>query len=110
MAKGWQRSGPGRRSRALLCEISVSGRRSWWAGSGTRKAVPTFEQAAAAVIEQNAPTWTDPKLPNDWQNSLARYAFPCIGQLKVSDVEIQQVLEILQPIWHTRPETARRVR
>ena len=26
-------------------------------------AIPTFEEAAAAVIEQNAPTWTDPKHP-----------------------------------------------
>ena len=29
-------------------------------------AIPTFEEAAAAVIEENAPTWTDPKHPKDW--------------------------------------------
>ena len=74
------------------------------------KAAPTFEEAAAAVIEQNAPTWTDPKHPKDWQNSLRRYAFPCLGQLLVSHIEIHHVLEALQPIWHTRRETARHVR
>ena len=37
-------------------------------------AIPTFEEAAAAVIERKAPTWTDPKHPKDWQNSLMRYA------------------------------------
>ena len=79
------------------------------------KAAPTFEEAAATVIEQNAPTWTDPKHPKDWQNSLRRYAFPCLGQLLVcqllvSHIEIHHVLEVLQPIWHTRRETARRVR
>ena len=74
------------------------------------KPAPTFEEAAAAVIEQNAPTWTDPKHPKDWQNSLRRYAFRSLGQLLVSHIEIHHVLEVLEPIWHTRRETARRVR
>ena len=52
----------------------------------------------------------DPKHPKDWQNTLARYVFPSIGSLPVSRVEIHHVLEVLTPIWHTRPETARRVR
>ena len=72
--------------------------------------IPTFEQAAAAVIEQNAPTWTDPKHPKDWRNSLARYVFPCFGKVLVSQVDIDHVLKALKPIWDTRPETARRVR
>ena len=74
------------------------------------KTVPTFEEAAAAVIEHNAPTWTDPKHPKDWRNTLARYAFPCLGKLPVSQIEIHHVLDVLTPIWYTRPETARRVR
>ena len=74
------------------------------------KTVPTFEEAAAAVIERNAPTWTDPKHPKDWRNTLARYAFPCLGKLPVSQIEIHHVLDVLTPIWYTRPETARRVR
>ena len=74
------------------------------------KTVPTFEEAAAAVIEHNAPTWTDPKHPKDWRNTLARYAFPCLGKLPVSQIEIRHVLDVLTPIWYTRPETARRVR
>ena len=74
------------------------------------KTVPTFEEAAAAVIERKAPTWTDPKHPKDWQNSLMRYAFPCLGKLLVSQIEIDHVLEVLTPIWDTRRPTARRVR
>ena len=74
------------------------------------KRTPTFEEAAAAVIEQNAPLWRDPKHPKDWRNTLARYVFPCFGKLLVSKIEIHHVLEVLKPIWHTRPETARRVR
>ena len=74
------------------------------------KTVPTFEEAAAAVIEQNAPTWTDPKHPKDWRNTLARYVFPCFGKVLVSQIDIDHVLEALKPIWHTHRETARRVR
>ncbi len=73
-------------------------------------AIPTFEEAAAAVIEENAPTWTDPKHPKDWANTLARYVFPCFGKVLVSQVDIDHVLKALKPIWHTRPETARRMR
>ena len=74
------------------------------------KTVPTFEEAAAAVIEHNAPTWTDPKHPKDWRYSLARYVFPCFGKLLVSQIDIHHVLKVLTPIWNTRRETARRVR
>ena len=74
------------------------------------KDVPTFEAAAAAVIERKAPTWTDPKHPKDWQNSLMRYAFPSLGKLLVSQIEIDHVLEVLTPIWDTRRSTAQRVR
>ena len=76
----------------------------------SKAVAPTFAQAAAEVIEQNAPTWTDPKHPKDWRYSLERYVFPSLGERPISQIEIHDVLEVLQPIWHTRPETARRVR
>ena len=72
--------------------------------------IPTFEEAAAAVIERNAPTWSNPKHLKDWRNTLARYAFPSLGKLPVSQIEIHHVLAVLTPIWNTHRETARRVR
>ena len=62
-----------------------------------RAGIPTFEQAAAAVIEQNAPTWTDPKHPKDWRNTLARYVFPCFGKMLVSQIEIRSRPRSAQP-------------
>ena len=38
------------------------------------------------------------------------YAFPRIGAVPVSDVTTADVLAVLTPIWHDKPETARRVR
>ena len=46
----------------------------------------------------------------DWPRSLRAYAFPRIGAVPVSDVTTADVLAILTPIWHDKPETARRVR
>ena len=46
----------------------------------------------------------------DWPRSLRAYAFPRIGAVAVSEVTTADVLAILTPIWHDKPETARRVR
>ena len=75
-----------------------------------REAVSTFDEAAAAVLKLNAPKWTDPKHPQDWTNSLRRFVSPRLGSRLVSEIETSDLLDVLEPIWHTLPETARRVR
>ncbi len=76
-----------------------------------RKAkIPTFAEAAAVVLENHRPTWTNAKHAKDWINSLERYAFPRLGRRRVDRVTTADVLAVLLPIWHTRAETARRVR
>ena len=45
-----------------------------------------------------------------WINTLATYASPVIGDLPVSAVTTPLVLQILQPIWASKTETATRVR
>ena len=71
---------------------------------------PTVEEAAAAVLEQQRPGWRNAKHARDWPRSLRAYAFPRIGAMPVSAVTTADVLAILTPIWHDKPETARRVR
>ena len=72
--------------------------------------IPTFEQAAHAVIELHAPTWKDPTSARAWRNTLGQYVFPHFGKVRVSQVDIHHVLAALTPIWNTHPQTARRVR
>jgi integrase len=45
-----------------------------------------------------------------WHSSLELYAFPKIGQLDVGDIAMAHVLDVLEPIWRTKTETASRVR
>ena len=72
--------------------------------------VPTVEEAAAVVLEQQRPGWRHARYAQDWPRSLRAYALPRIGAMPVSDVTTADVLAILTPIWHDKPETARRVR
>ena len=74
------------------------------------RTTPTFMDAAARVLEQKRAGWRNPKHALDWPASLERYVFPTIGQRRVSEVTSADVLQILGPIWHEKPETARRVR
>lgn len=45
-----------------------------------------------------------------WRSSLERYAFPHIGNMDVAEIELAHVLKALEPIWHTMPPTAKKVR
>ena len=72
--------------------------------------VPTVEEAAAAVLEQQRPGWRNARYGQAWPRSLRVYAFPRVGVMPVSEVTTADVLAILTPIWHDKPETARRVR
>ena len=72
--------------------------------------MPTFADAAARVLEQKRAGWRSAKHPHTWLRSLQRYAFPRIGARPVCEVTSADVLEILAPIWHAKPQTARNVR
>ena len=74
------------------------------------RGVPTFAAAAERVWNDKRPGWRNPRHAHDWQASMARYVFPRIGQMPVCDIASADLLDILTPIWHLRPETARRVR
>ena len=72
--------------------------------------VPTFADAARRVVEQKQGGWRGRYHAHNWLRSLERYAFPRIGSRPVSEVNSADVLEILTPTWHVKPETARAVR
>jgi len=70
----------------------------------------TFAKYAFQHIKTLEPSWTSVKTSAQWRSSLQQYAFPVIGDTPVSEVSRTQVLEILQPIWIEKTETADRVR
>lgn len=70
----------------------------------------TFEECAAAFMEDRGEEWRNPKHRQQWKNTLQTYAYPFMGRLYVRDIGLPHVLEALQPIWKTKTETAVRVR
>jgi hypothetical protein len=69
----------------------------------------TFKQAAESFIDDQWVAWKDESY-RQWRNILATYAYPVIGDVPVQDVDTAMVVNILEPIWTTKTETADRVR
>ena len=72
--------------------------------------MPTLREAAYTVHKENKPRWRNEKHAAAWIQTLERYAFPMIGNKPVDKIGRADVLTVLNPIWSTKPETARRVR
>ena len=72
--------------------------------------MPTFREAAHAVHEANKPRWRNPRHASGWIQTLERHAMPALGNKPLDRIDRGGVLQVLSPIWTTRPETARRVR
>ncbi|HAQ87440.1 MAG TPA: integrase [Pseudomonas sp.] len=70
----------------------------------------TFKKVATDYIAAHRAGWKNVKHAQQWENTLATYAEPIIGHLPAAEVSTAHVLEILQPIWITKTETASRVR
>lgn len=70
----------------------------------------TFRAVAESYIAANESNWRNLKHRQQWQNTLASYVYPVIGDLPVANVSTAHVLAILEPIWKSKAETASRVR
>ncbi len=70
----------------------------------------TFREAADAFLKAHRDGWKNPKHRQQWENTLAQYAFPVLGDLPVNAIETAHVLRVLEPIWKEKPETASRLR
>lgn len=80
------------------------------ARQASRNAEKTFEFCANTYVAAQAPGWKSKKHAKQWLSTLEQYAFPVIGKLHVREVAIDHILQILQPIWSTKTETATRLR
>lgn len=70
----------------------------------------TFLEAAKRYIAGQEATWRSDKHAQQWRNTIEVYASPKIGELPVRDISLADILSVLEPIWHTKTETASRLR
>jgi integrase len=70
----------------------------------------TFRQCAEGFILDNEASWSNVKHRLEWERSLAKYAFPVIGNLPVAAIDTPLVLKVVKPLWQRVPKTASKVR
>ena len=75
-----------------------------------REQTPTFKVASEKSFEVLSKKWISEKTRRNRQQTMARYVYPKIGQVRVDEIDRQMILEILLPLWSTRPEQGRRIR
>jgi integrase len=70
----------------------------------------TFETFALDCISAKKVEWSNDKHINQWTSTLQTYAFPIIGNKALDEIDTDDILEILSPIWVDKTETASRLR
>ena len=72
----------------------------------------TFEDYALETIKKIASVrmWRNAKHKEQWFTTVRAYAFPALGKKKLSEIKKADILEVLEPLWSTKTETASRVR
>ncbi|WP_296166571.1 integrase arm-type DNA-binding domain-containing protein [uncultured Brevundimonas sp.] len=72
-------------------------------------AAATFKVVAQQVIDSLSPGWRGAKTKEGWERSLLRQAAPLADKLP-ADITTQDVLDVLNPYWTSRPESAGKLR
>lgn len=70
----------------------------------------TFWEAAKEYHRIIEPSFSSLKHAKLWLSGLEIHAFPHIGERALNSISVVDVRRILEPIWHTKHETARRVK
>jgi len=78
--------------------------------ASARASAQTFQQCAEAYIAAKEPGWKNAKHGDQWRNTLATYVYPVVGKFLVRDVEQEHIMQVLEPLWTTKTETATRIR
>ncbi|MCX7686327.1 MAG: integrase arm-type DNA-binding domain-containing protein [Acetobacteraceae bacterium] len=69
----------------------------------------SFRAVAEACIAAMEPGWKNRKTAALWRQSLARWAYPELGDMPVAAIDRAGVLRAVGEVWRTRPATARKV-
>jgi len=103
-----------RKQAAELAQKAVQGEPLTRGNKGREEApaapVIRFKELAEQIVLSKSPEWRSEKHAQQWTSSLERYCYPVIGEMALDEITTDHVLEILNPIWLAKTETATRVR
>jgi integrase len=75
-----------------------------------RHFAPTFEEVAESYMADRLKRLRSEIHRHQWRQTLVDYAYPIIGKTPVNEIETNDVLAVLKPIWESKCETAARLR
>ena len=70
----------------------------------------SVKQATEAYIEAQAPKWKTARHAEQVRKRLSDYVWPVIGHLPIAEIGLAEIEQVLNPIWHYKHPTAKRVR
>ena len=98
------------RQRALdLRKHALNGRDPIAERDRDKRPTPTFKEAVKSTHAALKTGWVE-KNAAAFLTSLETYAYPTLGNLQVDTIEAGHIRDMLEPIWTTKPELARKVR
>ena len=76
-----------------------------------RKVIHTsrFSDLAKDFIEEKKFEWRNTKHRKQWASTLETYAYKILDSKPIEDIEVQDVMRVLKPIWVKKTVTAQRV-
>ena len=69
---------------------------------GKETTTPVVRVVAEKVIEARRASWRDPSTERKWRRMFDCYVFPLIGDVPIGLVTLEQIRDIIVPIWHGR--------
>jgi integrase len=86
--------------------------KAYWRAETASKELnqPLFKDYAKECIEAKKAEWQNSKHIDQWFNTIDTYANPIIGKKFIDEIDTQDILDILTPIWYKKTETASRLR
>lgn len=76
----------------------------------TMERLPTFRELALDHIAFRAPAWRNKRESGIWTARFENHVFPTFGDRRVDEITAADVLTVLRPIWHSKPETATKIK
>ena len=70
----------------------------------------TFKKLALEYVEKRSKEFKTQQQVRKLTNMLENYAYPVIGEMRVSDIDLNAIKAMLDEIWLTKNETANRLR
>lgn len=70
----------------------------------------SFRACAELYIAAHRAGWGNRKHASQWDATIRTYVDPVLGNLPIAQIDTGAVLQVVEPIWAKKPETAKRLR